>query len=130
MILHLNIIGIILIVLALMHVIFPRYFNWKSEFQHISLINKEMMYVHTFFIAVMVLMMGILCLSSAKELVETDLGQKIALGIGVFWSLRLVIQFFGYSSELWKNKPFETFVHIIFSILWTYLSFVFLKIGL
>jgi hypothetical protein len=74
-------------------------------------------------------MMGILCLTSASEIIETALGQKIALGFGVFWSIRFVIQFVGYSSELWKGKLFETIVHVIFSILWAYLSYVFLKIG-
>lgn len=126
--LHLNIIGWILIVLAAVHVVFPKRFNWTQELSSLSLINREVMYVHTFFIAVVVLLMGILCLTSAKELIETNLGNKLTLGLGVFWSLRLVIQFFGYSSELWKGKTFETIIHILFSILWTYLSVIFLMI--
>ncbi|MFK7906106.1 MAG: hypothetical protein AB8B69_13325 [Chitinophagales bacterium] len=123
--LHLEIIGSLLIVLALVHVIFPRYFNWKSEFHLVSLINRQMMYVHTFFLALVVFLMGFLCLSSAKEIIDTSLGNKIALGFAIFWTTRLVIQFFGYSSELWKGKNFETIVHILFSILWTYMSGVF-----
>ena len=35
------------------------------------------------------------------------------------------IQFFGYSNELWKGKTFETFIHILFIILWTYISTIF-----
>jgi hypothetical protein len=73
----------------------------------------------------MVFLMGLLCLSSADELIETSLGKKIALGLGVFWSIRLFIQFFGYSADLWKGKAFETIVHILFSLLWAYLSLVF-----
>lgn len=41
---------------------------------------------------------------------------------------KLFIQFFGYSPKLWKGKLFETAVHIIFSFLWIYISFVFWKI--
>ena len=123
--LHLKIIGISLIVLALVHGIFPRYFNWKKELATLSLINKEMMYVHTFFIAFVVFLMGLLCLSNAHEIVHTALGKNIALGFGIFWATRLIIQFFGYSASLWKGKLFETTVHIIFTILWTYLSVVF-----
>lgn len=112
--------------LALIHVIFPKYFNWKEELKPLSLINRQMMTVHTFFIALVVFMMGLLCLTSSIELIETKLGKTISLGLGIFWSIRLFIQFFGYSSELWKGKTFETTVHILFSLFWTYLSVVFL----
>lgn len=112
--------------LAIVHVFFPKYFNWEEELKSLSLINKQMMIVHTFFIALVVFLMGIMCFTSARELIETNLGKKISLGLGMFWSLRLIIQFFGYSSKLWKGKPFETTIHILFSGLWIYLSIVFL----
>ena len=107
-----------------------KYFNWEKELNTLSLINKQMMGVHTFFIAVTVFLMGILCLSSASELTSTEFGKKISLGLGVFWVCRLFFQFFVYSSTLWKGKVFETIVHIVFSCLWIYLSAVFLLIYL
>lgn len=125
MVIHFKIIGGLLIILALVHVIFPKYFNWKEELKSLSLINRQMMTVHTFFIALVVFLMGLLCLTSATELIETKLGKTITFGHGIFWSTRLFIQFFGYSTELWKGKTFETLVHILFSLLWTYLSVVF-----
>jgi hypothetical protein len=123
---HFKIIGVLLIALAMIHIIFPKYFNWDKELKSLSLINRQMMIVHTFFIALTVLLMGLLCLTSSAELIETNLGKKISLGLGLFWTFRLVIQFFGYSSELWKGKNYETYMHIVFSILWTYLSIIFL----
>lgn len=122
---HFNIIGAILIILAFAHIIFPVYFNWKNDLMKLSLINRQMMKVHTIFIALIVLLMGILCLTSSKDLIETDLGKTISLGLAFFWTIRLLIQFFGYSSLLWKGKKFETIVHIIFSLLWIYMSGVF-----
>jgi len=124
--LHLKIIGILLLVLALIHIIFPKYFNWNKELKSLSLINRQMMIVHTFFIALTVFLIGLLCLTSSTELIETSLGKKISLGIGVFWTVRLLFQFFGYSSDLWKGKRFETIIHISFSFVWAYLSFIFL----
>lgn len=115
----------LLMALALVHAIFPRYFNWTNELRSLSLINREMMYVHTFFIALVVLMMGILCVTSPHELTGTILGKRIAVGFSVFWFIRLLIQFFGYSPALWKGKKFETAVHILFTLFWTYLSIVF-----
>lgn len=128
MLLHLKIIGFILIVLALVHIIFPRYFNWKVELKPLSLINRQMVTVHTFFIALTVFLMGLLCLTSGIEIIETKLGNKLALGLGVFWSIRAFMQFFVYSVKLWIGKKFETIVHILFSILWLYFSSIFLMI--
>ncbi len=111
--------------LALVHVVFPKYFHWKKELRSLSLVNKQMMEIHTLFIAVTVFLMGLLCVSSAEEIVETSLGKKIALGLGIFWLLRLIIQFVGYSPKLWKGKTFETTVHVVFSIFWLYVTVIF-----
>jgi hypothetical protein len=122
---HLKIIGALLILLALVHVVFPRYFHWKEDLKSLSLINRQMMKTHTFFIALVVLLMGLLCLTSSAQLLQTALGNTICLGFAVFWSIRLLLQFFGYSSKLWKGKALETTVHIVFSCFWFYVSFVF-----
>jgi len=127
---HYRIIGIILIALAFVHVIFPKYFKWEKELKSLSLINQQIMKVHTFFIALVVFLIGLLCLTSSNELINTELGKKVSLSFGIFWSFRLLIQFFGYSSKLWKGKKMETIVHIIFSILWAYLSYIFIKVYL
>jgi len=123
---HFKIIGVLLIALALCHLVFPNYFNWKKELKSLSMINQQMMKVHTFFIALTVFLMGLLCLTSTLDLINTRFGKKISLGIGLFWSCRLLVQFFFYSTELWKGKRFETFIHLLFSLLWIYLSIIFL----
>ena len=123
---RIRIIGFILIALSALHIIFPKYFNWKEELEKISLINKELMIIHTMFIGITVFLIGLLCITSSFELSNTDFGKRISIGIGVFWLIRLFVQFFGYSSELWKGKKFETIVHILFSLFWAYMSFVFI----
>jgi hypothetical protein len=128
--LHLKIIGILLIFLSFVHVTFPRYFNWKQELGSLSLINKQIMHVHSFFIAFAVFLMGVLCITSSEELIGTILGRRICLGLGIFWATRLFIQFFGYSTKVWRGKVFETIVHILFSVFWVYLSVIFISIFL
>lgn len=126
--LHLKIIGYFLTGLSLLHIGFPKYFNWQKELSSLSLVNRQMMQVHAFFIAFVLLLMGLLCITSAKEITETALGKKISLGLGIFWTTRLITQFFIYSTELWKGKKFETFIHVFFSLLWAYFGLVFLII--
>lgn len=117
--------GGLLVVLAMLHAAFPRYFKWRHELAPLSLLSRQIMYVHTFFVALVVLLMGLLCLTSAAELLTTPLGRRVALGLGVFWLARLLVQFFGYSAELWRGKRFETGVHLLFSLLWLYLTGLF-----
>ena len=126
--LHLKIIGYMCILLAFVHVIFPKQFNWKKEMPAISLINQQLMYVHTFFIAFVVLLMGLLCITCSYDLLTTPLGQQVILGLFLFWGIRLLFQFFIYSSKLWKGKLFETLIHIIFSCIWVYFTTVFFMI--
>ena len=122
---HLKIVGILLLILALIHIAFPKYFEWKKGLSGLSLINKQMMLAHTFFIALTVFMMGLLCLCCTSELLETNIGHKILFGLGVFWAIRLYFQFFFYSKDLWKGQKFETYMHILFAFFWVYISFVF-----
>jgi hypothetical protein len=74
---HLKITGSLLISLALLHLFFPKYFKWKEELISLSMINRQMMYAHTFFITLAVFLMGILCLTSATDLSGTALGKRI-----------------------------------------------------
>jgi hypothetical protein len=114
--------GLLLLALALLHAIFPRHFRWREETRPLSLLTRQILYVHTFFIALTVGLTGLLCLSSADDLLTTHLGLKLSAGLCLFWLCRLLVQFFGYSAELWRGKRFETAVHITFSLLWLNLT--------
>ena len=96
--LQLKIAGGLLILLALIHPVFPWYFRWKSDLAPLQLINRQVMYVHTFFIAFAVFLMGLLCLTSPVEIVGTPLGRKVALGFGIFWIFinQMQIALFGF----------------------------------
>lgn len=130
MILLIELCGALLIGLALLHAVFPWYFHWKRELATLSPINRQMMQVHTFFIALTVLLMGLLCQTSAEGLTTTPLGRRIALGLGIFWGIRLGFQCFVYSPDLWRGKRLETSIHVLFLIFWTTLTAVFLRTAL
>src|SRR5207253_3047983 len=102
---------------------------WKTDLRGISLSNRQMMFWHMFFIELTVFLMGLLCLTESAEIVGTPLGRRISFGLAIFWTTRLLVQFFGYSPALWRGKRFETAIHILMSILWTYVSSVFSTIA-
>lgn len=122
--------GGLLIALALLHVAFPRRFRWREETADLGLLTRQILYVHTFFIALTVFLMGLLCVTSADDLMHTELGRRISMGLAAFWGIRLVIQFVGYSPELWRGKAFETTMHVLFSLFWAFLTLLFLRISL
>ncbi len=124
--LQIKVIGYLLMALACIHVIFPRYFDWKEDLAPLQQINRSMMKVHTFFIALTVFLMGLLCVTSSQDLLQTELGRKLCLGLGVFWLIRLFFQFFIYPSILWKGKKLETIIHIVAIVFWIFLSYSFL----
>ncbi|MFT3678581.1 MAG: hypothetical protein QM781_21975 [Chitinophagaceae bacterium] len=130
LIIQLKVTGVLLILLGIFHAFFPGYFEWKKELKPLSLINRQMMYVHTFFIGFTVALMGLLCLILPHELLETKLGKYIAAGLCLFWLLRCLIQFFYYSPALWRGKRFETIIHLFFSLLWIYLSTLFARVAI
>jgi hypothetical protein len=123
---HLKIVGCLLIALALMHIIIPKYFKWEQELTSLSLITKQIFYVHTFFISFIVLLIGLLCLNYSHELVYDSFGKVISLGLFGFWLTRLIFQLLVYSPKVWRGKKFETVMHVVFSLLWIYLTGVFL----
>lgn len=124
--LHLKLAGVALILLGISHTFFGPRLKWKEELARLSLLNRQIFYVHTFFIALIVVMLGILAFFYTPALVErTALARVVLSGIVVFWLCRLLIQFFGYSASLWKGDRFNTSIHILFSLLWFYFTGVF-----
>ncbi|MCE9598690.1 MAG: hypothetical protein K8S54_12035 [Spirochaetia bacterium] len=111
--------GILQIALAVLHLLFPARFNWREETARLSLLNRQIFYVHTFFVCLILVLFGLLSIFFADELMlPQPLSKAVSGGISVFWLCRLLAQLFVYDSSLWKGKTFETVVHFAFILLW------------
>lgn len=115
--------GGLLIVLALSHAWFPRRFQWRKDAAAMSLLNRQIFYVHSFFIALVVLLNGVLFLGWSHQLVRPEPMAKVLLtGIGIFWSARLAVQLFVYDRRLWYGNRPKTLIHVLFTCLWACLT--------
>ncbi len=124
---HLRIAGALQILLALLHLAFPRRFQWKEELARLSPLNRQIFLVHTFFICVVLTLIGTLSLLAASTLLEPSRLSRLVLGgFATFWGLRLLCQFFVYDASLWRGQRFNTVMHALFSLLWLYLTGVYL----
>ena len=111
------------LLLALLHLSFSRRFNWAGELARLSLLNRQIFYVHTFFVALVVAGMGVLSLVGTAALLATGpLVGWVAGGCALFWLCRLYCQFFYYDADLWRGNRFNTTVHVLFAALWSWYS--------
>lgn len=123
---HLKIVGVLMFGLVVINFFAPKRFGWKSEMGKVSLLTRQVFFVHCFFIALLVGMWGVLCLFFTRALLEpTLLGALVLAGLTLFWGIRLLMQWFVYDSKLWRGQWFETWMHVIFSGVWLYFTAVY-----
>ena len=122
----LRIAGLSLLGLFMLNFFIPAEFKWAEELPRLSLLNRRIFQVHAVFIALILLLSGLLLVILPHELVTpTPLARAVLGGLAAFWGLRLWMQWFMYDRELWRGKRFETAMHFLFSGLWVFLTATF-----
>ncbi len=123
--------GLLQVILAVMHVPIAIHLKWKDDLKNVSHLTRQIFWVHAFFIALLLMLIGLPSVIRPQLLLErTELRLTVALCLAVFWGCRLITQLFVYSPEHRKGKTFETIVHWVFVGLWTYLTTVYTLIVL
>ncbi len=123
---HLRIAGVLLLLLAAAHPFFPKQLGWKEDLAKLTLLNRQIFLVHAGFIVLILVLFGVLALFFAADLVAPSrLAAAVLAGLTLFWSLRLVTQQLIYDRSLWRGNRRNTILHILASLLWTYLVIVF-----
>jgi hypothetical protein len=121
--LHLRIVGALLVMLGLSHVFFNRFFGWERELATVSLLTRKIFIVHTFFIALGLVLIGAGSFFCASQLLQPSaLSRAILVAMVVFWLCRMLAQWFVYDAAIWRGDPFRTAMHVIFSGLWIYVT--------
>ncbi len=101
-------------VVALLNLSLVRLMNWKEDLEKIPLLIREVFQVHAWFISFTVALFGVLTLRFAEPMArgsEEPL-QWLAMGIGLFWGLRTVLQWTYYSASHWRNRMARTAIHL------------------
>jgi len=121
--LNLRIVGALLVVLGLSHVFFTRFFGWERELATVSLLTRKVFFVHTFFIALGLVLIGAASFFYASQLLQPSaLSRAILLAMVVFWLCRMLAQWFVYDAAIWRGDAFRTVMHVAFSALWIYVT--------
>ena len=126
----LRIAGAGLILLAILHIPIGRHLKWREDAAKMSLLSESVFHVHTFFICVLLVIMGLPCLLEPSVFTETSrAGMWMTWSYCGFWLLRLYCQWFVYKPELWRGKRFETAMHWWFTFVWAGLTTLFAMCG-
>lgn len=120
-----------MILLAVLHVPIGRHLKWSEDAARMAPVNASVFHVHTFFICLVLVMMGLPCLLEPRIFLnESRAGAWLAWSISAFWATRLYFQWFVYKADLWRGRRLETAVHWWFTFVWTALAALFAACGL
>ena len=124
--LHLRVAGVLLLSLIALNLHLPRRFSWKRELASLSLLTRQIFWVHAAFLSIVLAMLAALVLLYARHLLApTPLARAVLAGLAIFWFLRLLTQWLVYDWSLWRGRRFETTVHVVFTCVWGYLTATF-----
>lgn len=120
------------LVLTLLNLRLDKLLHWGSELKNLSLLLREVFYVHKWFISITMAIFGVVTLKFAGEMSEgvIPMGRWLAVGIGLFWAIRTVIQWAYYSKSHWIGKAGPTAVHWILTICYGGCAATYLYAGL
>jgi hypothetical protein len=123
---HLRIVGLVMAGLVVINLFVPRCFHWREEMARLSLLNRQIFEAHAVFLVLTLALISALLLTCGDALLEpTRLSRAMLIGLTIFWTLRMLMQWGFYSPEIWRGHRFNTAMHYAFSAIWVYVSTVF-----
>lgn len=84
--------GILNLLFAVFHLLFPKLFNWKDELKSLNFINRNIMEVLNLCLAFVFIIFSYISIFHTDEMLNTGLGFSLTAGISIFWLLRSLEQ--------------------------------------
>ncbi|MFY9531754.1 MAG: hypothetical protein WBC04_19885 [Candidatus Acidiferrales bacterium] len=101
----------------------PSRLHWKDDLQKLTPFNRKLMWTHGGFALLTIVTFGILTLMLHGEMLRGDRAALgVALFIGVYWTLRIAVDFFYYDHADWPRGKGFVIGHILLTLLFIYLA--------
>jgi hypothetical protein len=101
----------------------PGKLGWKEDLQKLSSFNRKLMWVHGGFAVLTIIAFGTLTLALHAEMLRGDRAALgLALFIGVYWALRIAVDFFYYDHKDWPRGRGFVLGHILLTSLFAFLA--------
>ena len=118
--------GVVLAALVVVNLFVPSRFGWRADMAKLSLLNRQIFQAHSVFLILTLALSSALLLTNADALLQPSrLSRAILIGLTIFWGVRMLMQWFFYSPDIWRGNRFFTTMHVVFSTVWIYMTAVF-----
>lgn len=105
----------------------PSRLGWKEDLQKLTPFNRKLMWVHGGFAVLTIIAFGALTLALHDEFLRGDRAALgLALFIGVYWALRIAVDFLYYEHKDWPRGGGFLAGHILLTLLFAYLAITYL----
>ena len=85
----------------------PKVLDWKASLDKLDSLSRQLVWVHGLFIVLVIVGFGLLSILLAGELAAgTLLARGVCLFIALFWSARLIVQFFVFDAKPYLKSAF------------------------
>ena len=101
----------------------PARLGWKDDLQKLTPFNRKLMWVHGGFAVLTIIAFGALTLALHDEMLRGDRAALgLALFIGVYWGLRIAVDFLYYEHKDWPAGRGFVIGHALLTSLFAFLA--------
>jgi RsiW-degrading membrane proteinase PrsW (M82 family) len=101
----------------------PRQLHWKTDLAKLEPFNRKLMWTYGGFTVYTIIAFGVMTLVLHNEMLRGERAALVlALFIGVYWLLRIVVDFTYYSHEDWPKGRQFVIGHTLLTLLFAFLS--------
>lgn len=101
----------------------PYRLKWKQDLQQLIPFNRKLLWVQGGFTVLTIVAFGILTLTLHAELLR---GDRAALGlacfIGMYWTIRIIVDAFYFSHTDWPKGKWLVLGHVLLTLLFSFLA--------
>jgi hypothetical protein len=113
---HVEIMGLLMLALAAANAGLPGRLRWGEELKRLSPLNRQVFAVHAAFVVLITALLGFLSLAYARELLQqTALARAVVIGLGAFWSARLLVQVVVCARPSWRGTGGDAVLQFLFA---------------
>jgi alginate O-acetyltransferase complex protein AlgI len=108
----------------------PYRLEWKEDLAKLTPFNRKLMWVHGGFTIYTILSFGVLTLLLHDEMLRGQTaGRALAAFIGLYWFMRVVVDFIYYEHSDWPKGRAFTVGHVLLVLLFVFLSATYLGVS-
>ena len=100
---------------AILNLFLIRIMKWQPDLERAPLLIREVFQIHCYFISITLAIFGVITWRFAGVMAAgtNPIGTWLAVGIGLFWGIRSIMQWSHYSREHWRGDPTRTVIHFV-----------------